>query len=336
MKKKHTKKMRWKGKQHGKRMVPRYIQNREMRIKRNHTNDMFARNTDDEKDVDGSQYAVYTLIGATVRGAERGVHSVSRLRKKREKILDKDKKSPETIGAHSIYAPGENKYATRFCGRMNNRIRDGRNSVKYRAIDSFLQKTKCRRIARKSYWKILGGTLGGGICVCVMITAMLGMLAASPFSILFYNEIDNGEGMTLEQAMESAENEFVAYVERQIDDLEAGSVSFCSIDGTLKIENWNEIIAVFAVRSGMEQRIIMDKECLELLKDTMNDMVCLEIMRQVDDVGIDDKEDSPVVYITIKYENIISVATKYGFTKKEIEMVMKLVGLNEIVNARTY
>ena len=68
--------------------------------------------------------------------------------------------------------------------------------------------------------------------------------------------------------------------------------------GALKIENWDEILAVFAVRNGIGQRIIMDQERIELLRDTVFHMVTME-WREIEGEEDISQENIIIAYVSV-------------------------------------
>ncbi len=331
MKRKQMRKIRWKEKRHGKSMVPRYVRNRETWRRRKYVGTLLSTNSDNEKTVQDSQGITDTLTEFAILGGEMGIQSVARIGIKRRGELIKGRKCIGTFGMNRTQVSEEKKYATRSRSVVNDQIKYGGDGVKHGMIHSFLQKVKCRKVMKKSNWKIIVVVLGGCVAVCVMIMAILGMLATSPFSIIFCNEIDHGEGITLDQAIETVEKDFIEAVEEQIGSQTADQIVICSGEGVLKIENWNEILAVYAINTRTKQiQSNLDSEQMDLLRQIVEDMIFVEIEVQnitcpTESGGDELMRERVIAVVRLVSNDIEDIGVKYGFTDQEKTMLKRII-----------
>ena len=157
---------------------------------------------------------------------------------------------------------------------------------------------------------------------------------ASPFSVVIYDANDVKGEFSLNNAKEILEREFVENIQRELSVWEADSIVFVPDDEEIRIQNWNEIIALYAMSVDVVSPEI-DEDQMNLLRKIVNDTNIMEIQIQYgnDDDSVTEEstnENGMVSKIIVSFatKNLEDVAIEYGMSEQEC-IVLKHV-LEEI------
>lgn len=156
--------------------------------------------------------------------------------------------------------------------------------------------------------------IGGGAAVLVslIIIILVAAVAASPFGILISEEA--GEGIPLSEIRE----ECYAELDEKIEDIK-NSVAYDEFYQSGECADWNEVMAVFAVKIGSgdnpEDAVVFDEAKKEKLKAVFWDMNKIEYRTET----VSESEDSSetVLYVEVISKSAETMAQEYGFTQEQ-------------------
>ncbi len=164
--------------------------------------------------------------------------------------------------------------------------------------------------------------VGGGVAVIVAIAVivLVAALAASPFGILFSNDV--GEGIPLSEIQAECDNELNAQISEIKDD-----TSYDELDEDGDPADWNEILAVFAVMTAgsdtPEDVVVFDEAKKEKLKAVFWEMNTLTYSTETIPVGEDSSKT--VLHITLTAKTAETMAADHGFTEEQKENMRTLI-----------
>ncbi len=163
--------------------------------------------------------------------------------------------------------------------------------------------------------------IGGGAAVLVslIIIILVAAVAASPFGILISEEAN--DGIPLSEIRE----ECYAELDEKIEDIKT-SIVYDEFYQSGDSADWNEVMAVFAVKIGSgdnpEDAVVFDETKKEKLKAVFWDMNKIEYRTET----VSESEDSSetVLYVEVISKSAETMAREYGFTQEQREMVTEL------------
>lgn len=176
---------------------------------------------------------------------------------------------------------------------------------------------------------------GGPVLICIVIFGVIAVLIASPFGVFWSKEDDSPDVTPLTEVVEAVNAEFEQRIQDIIDDH-----SYCdsvemhyvgSTDGA-KINNWMDVIAVFAVKTAMDENgmevVTIDETRIELIKAVFWDMNLIdyyvEEIEHLDDEGDIDWIEY-ILHITITSKSAEEQAEEYGFTDEQKEIMREML-----------
>ncbi len=184
--------------------------------------------------------------------------------------------------------------------------------------------------ATKALISALVALLGGSVFIAVVcLIFLVAAIVSSPFGILFTDEPEAPDAVSLSTAMSQINEEYNA----QLEALQAG-YDTVNIQG--RPPSWRNVIAVFAARTaaaddGMDV-ITLDAERVERLRAVFWDMTTISTTTEsIDhpdtdpDDGIDDSHTESVLTITINGATTSDMTVRYGFTRYQIEAMEALM-----------
>lgn len=172
----------------------------------------------------------------------------------------------------------------------------------------------------------------GGVGVVVLLSvAIAGAFIASPFGIFFSSNNDAAQVQTTQPVADivrETDLEFAAKIEaikQEFDYADSVSMHYPgSVDNT-KINNWQDVISVFAVKTSMDKNgmdvVTMDETRKEMIKNVFWDMNLINTYVEV----IEDDDDTEyILHITVTSLNADEGARFYGFNddQKDVLSVM--------------
>ena len=184
--------------------------------------------------------------------------------------------------------------------------------------------------ATKALISALVALLGGSVFIAVVcLIFLVAAIVSSPFGILFTDEPEAPDAVSLSTAMSQINEEYNA----QLEALQAG-YDTVNIQG--RPPSWRNVIAVFAARTaaaddGMDV-ITLDAERVERLRAVFWDMTTISTSTEsIDhpdtdpDDGIDDSHTESVLTITINGATTSDMTVRYGFSRYQVEAMEALM-----------
>ena len=184
--------------------------------------------------------------------------------------------------------------------------------------------------ATKALISALVALLGGSVFIAVVcLIFLVAAIVSSPFGILFTDEPEAPDAVSLSTAMSQINEEYNA----KLDALQAG-YDTVNIQG--RPPSWRNVIAVFAARTaaaddGMDV-ITLDAERVERLRAVFWDMTTISTATEsIDhpdtdpDDGIDDSHTESVLTITINGATASDMTVRYSFTRYQVEAMDALM-----------
>ena len=177
---------------------------------------------------------------------------------------------------------------------------------------------------------------GGSVCVLlVVVLCMIGLLAASPFGILFAGESGAG-AVSVSAAVAQVNYDLNA----RLESLQSGYYDGIKIVG--QPPEWADILAVFAVYvAGGDDPVdvaTMDADRIARLKAVFWDMTALDsavtTIRHPDsdpNDSVDDSYSEKILTITISAKTVEEMAAAYGFHQEQLDTLEELLSQRELL-----
>lgn len=177
---------------------------------------------------------------------------------------------------------------------------------------------------------------GGSVCVLlVVVLCMIGLLAASPFGILFAGESSTGS-VPVSAAVAQVNYDLNA----RLESLQSGSYDEIQIVG--QPPEWADILAVFAVyvAGGADPVDVatMDTDRIARLKAVFLDMTTLDstvtTISHPDsnpNDSVDDSYSETILTITISAKTVEEMAVTYGFHQEQLDTLEELFSQRELL-----
>lgn len=186
----------------------------------------------------------------------------------------------------------------------------------------------------------LVGLLGGGMLVVILlVVAVIGALAASPFGILFSGEAADPDSVSLAVAVGTVNTAFSDY----LDELQSAR-DYDGIQLHGSATGWPEVLAVFAVKAALcdgenaADVAELDTARVERLKAVFWDMN--PVRPQVEEIyhadtapldGVDDSWTEYFLHLHIESKTADDMTAAYGFDAQEREALAELLGERELL-----
>ena len=184
--------------------------------------------------------------------------------------------------------------------------------------------------ATKALISALVALLGGSVFIAIMcLIFLVAAIVSSPFGILFTDEPEAPDAVSLSTAMSQINEEYNAQ-------LEALQTGYDTVNIQGRPPSWRNVISVFAARTaaaddGMDV-ITLDAERVERLRAVFWDMTTISTSTEsIDhpdtdpDDGIDDSHTESVLTITINGATTSDMTVRYGFSRYQVEAMEALM-----------
>lgn len=193
--------------------------------------------------------------------------------------------------------------------------------------------------------KALGAAIAAGGWVAVLIIviilfAVVAAVVASPFGIFFSGEDTAANTVPVSQVAAEQNAAFAAEIDAIVQANEHHSMTL-----TGNMADWAEVLAVFAVKTaGSEDDTAMDVVTIDaarvgIIQAIFNEMNDLSYTVESIDHGdsnpddeIDDSWTEKILHITITSKTADEMATTYGFTAKQLEMLTEMLEQRAMLN----
>ncbi len=184
--------------------------------------------------------------------------------------------------------------------------------------------------------KILTATLlamGGVAVLFTIVICTIGLVTGSSFGIFMATE-DTGTGYTLTSVVQTINEEYIAEIEKIKRDVPHDDVKI-----TVETPNWNDILAVYAVKATTDfdgvEVVTVDEQKAELIREVFWNMTELtyeiETYEETETVEITDAEGNTVeqevtatktrLIISTKNKTATEAAVEYNFNDSQMEQL---------------
>lgn len=311
------------------------------------------------------QSAGMILTGGTGKQRQRGGRDRSRpenakeypKRKQRKKEFKtkeyvqaggRGEKKPSTV---RIYPPGYRKQNEIRLQIRNKGVRS-KSKNGWSGLAAVRQLFAGQRIGKSRRFLSVLPFAAGGVGVIVGMICLVGMLLASPFGVFFSGRGQGAQTMTIAEAVQTINREFSAEVSEIMESADYDEWEVHSLDGMLRIDNWSEILAIYAVRMGIEEEsVTMNPDKLDLLRSIAQDMVGVDVRIEVlerenetenenresephssneqEDAEAEEREEAAeewvILHLTMWKISAQETAIQYGFTPDQLDLLQELL-----------
>ena len=175
-------------------------------------------------------------------------------------------------------------------------------------------------------WLVLLSALNPAVVAVVLVLCMVGLLIASPFGLFFSGAEGNGSGVP--QAVAQLNGEFTARIEQIKEETPHDVLDLDNDAITAVLDNWRNILAVYAVRASADGSSPngldgLTAENLALLWEVFWDMNQISSFTETVPKGEDETET--ILHITAVVKTPQEMATEYGFTDGQKELLEELL-----------
>lgn len=171
-------------------------------------------------------------------------------------------------------------------------------------------------------------TGGSAALALLLVVCLIGLLLASPFGVFFSGQ-DSGTGYTMPEAVAALNEEFSARIqtiqaENFYDELDMDNAGSAAM-----ITNWRDVLAVYAVRTAMDETApekvaTLTEEKVELLRQIFWDMnLVSHWLEKVP--GEDDEDGTAVLHITVEAKDYLQMADAYHFNVEQRKLLEELM-----------
>jgi len=208
------------------------------------------------------------------------------------------------------------------------------------AIRAMMAAIKAIIIATKSLISLIAA--GGSIAfIIILVICISGLLLGSAYGIFYSNEKTKDTTPVMKEVVSQLNNEFADQIRKIQNDNSHDTLEF---SGNSTISNWQEILAVYAVRTtsdpsnGMEVATL-DDEKVGILRNVFWDMnkidywletvVHEETVTTTDEDGNETTETIStteiILHINITSKSCTDMIAKYGFNPEQVKMLNELM-----------
>ena len=174
---------------------------------------------------------------------------------------------------------------------------------------------------------------GGALVVVLLLVAAVAGLLASPFGIFFSGEDKRPEVTPVREIVAQTNAEFAAAIQGIIDDnseIDGVVYDFFGCATSTVPNNWTDIVAVFAVKTNLDNEngmdvVTMDAQRVELMQAVFWDMNLLDYWIECIPADNEDEEDIYILHIEITGRKATEMVELYYFNdeqRKALEVLM--------------
>lgn len=207
-------------------------------------------------------------------------------------------------------------------------------------IRAMIAAIKAIIIATKSLIALI--TAGGTVAfIIILVICISGLLLGSAYGIFYSNEKTKDTTPVMKEVVSQLNNEFAGQIRKIQNDNSHDTLEF---SGNSTISNWQEILAVYAVRTtsdpsnGMEAATLDDQK-VGILRNVFWDMnkidywietvVHEETVTTTDEDGNETTETitttETILHINITSKSCTDMIAKYGFNPEQVKMLNELM-----------
>lgn len=208
------------------------------------------------------------------------------------------------------------------------------------AIRAMITAIKAIIIATKSLIALIAA--GGSVAfIIILVICISGLMLGSAFGVFYSNEKANENTLVMKEVVTQLNNELAGRIQKIQND---NSHDTLEISGNSTISNWQEILAVYAVRTtsdpsnGMEVATL-DDEKVGILRNVFWDMNKIdywietveheETVTSTDENGNETTETitttETILHINITTIPYTDMIAKYGFNPEQVKMLNELM-----------
>ena len=194
--------------------------------------------------------------------------------------------------------------------------------------------------AAKKLKKAIGGVkklklyaaIAAGIFAFVLMTALISLLA-SPLSIMFTDEDNDGRSYSVKTAISSLNTEFADVLNDIVEANPHDTLSISNYGCQYTVANWQDIFAVWDIKQLESNFVaVIEDEQYNEIRNVLWDMIDISstvekyLVTEKDEDGEDIEVEKKKLIITVEYLNVDEMAALYSFDskqKKELKNLMK-------------
>lgn len=188
---------------------------------------------------------------------------------------------------------------------------------------------------------------GGAVLSLFLIIIAIAALVASPFGIFFSKENKDAGVTPISNVIQEVNAELTAKIEAIKDEnntVDSVEIHYPDSADNVRVDNWMDVIAVFAVKTAMDQENGMDVATIDttridLIKSVFWDMnlidYYIETIEHTETETVDNGDGTTSEETTTTYEHILHItvtsktaeqqATEYGFTDDQKSIVEEML-----------
>lgn len=309
--------------------------------------------------VPSTQY--HKLGPLTTKGVAKGnkkmFKTLSQSVKTGEKLyLTSVKKSPQ-----KVRAAAETAQRTRQAARTARRSAQTANATMKLTLRIIKVAVKTAVLFAKGFLALIGAS-SSFLIILVLILAVAA-LVSSPFGIFFSDENKDNGTQPVTQIVQDINAEFAAKLEdvkQSYDDVDSVEIRYTGTADNTRINNWPDVLVVFAVKTTMDTKNGMDVATLDatrvsLIRTIFWDMnpidSYVETIEHTGTTTVINEDGSTSEEATMTYEYILHItitsktaeqqAMIYGFTDEQEELINEMMSgefrswLNALLNGET-
>jgi len=189
--------------------------------------------------------------------------------------------------------------------------------------------------------------IGGAVLILFLIIIAVAALVSSPFGIFFSSENKDTEVTPISNAVQEVNAEFVARIEDikiDHDDVDSVEIHYSGSADNIRVDNWMDVVAVFAVKTAMDQESGMDVATIDmtridLIKSVFWDMNLIdyyvETIEHTETETVDNGDGTTseetsttheyILHITITSKTAEQQADEYGFTDDQRSIMKEML-----------
>ena len=188
---------------------------------------------------------------------------------------------------------------------------------------------------------------GGAVLVLFLIIIAVATLVSSPFGIFFSGENKDAEVTPISNVVQEVNAEFAARIENikaDHDDVDSVEIHYSGSADNIRVDNWMDVVAVFAVKTAMDQESGMnvatiDMTRINLIKSVFWDMNLIdyyvETIEHSETETVDNGDGTTssetsttyeyILHITITSKTAEQQADEYGFTADQKDIMEEML-----------
>ncbi len=172
------------------------------------------------------------------------------------------------------------------------------------------------------------------LVIAIVVIGIAAALLASPFGMFFSDQDTSPDTTRISQIVQETTAEFYARIEsikQGRDYVDSVEMHYIGCDGGIQLDNWIDTLAVFSVKTALDNNgidvVTIDQTRIDLIRDVFSDMNTIDYyVEEIEHEAEDDEAWTEyILHITVTSKTADEQAQEYGFSVDQKSMLSELL-----------